>query len=205
MELQGSAGRGFPYPSHRHPYLRHGFINENMTRDYPRFEPDYTKLSSKSCRKPKDDFQCEVCNCYFEAKQGNSQEAYDGQVEVNRVALTRLAMNLPQYGQGNMCKVIWKKKQFSWTHELRKNRELMQGSHLKNCLSATIAANNYGADGYTNYHATYVRPRWRNVRYSGLTLAGHRFYHSGNSLSFVGQYGSGGRLLPTTTASYVAK
>lgn len=191
--------------------------------------PDYSKsvegnqtLPSTSCKNkpqgqgPGQDYQCLVCNCFYEAEHegakysGDKQSTFAGEVEVNRTVYTRVAMNRSTWGGNNICDVVWHQNRgvamFSWTKENRKNTPMDANEDdrraMASCEDAAKAAMKVKANGLPNYHAVWMDPGWNNLT-KRKTLAGHHFYSDDGlkSLSYANPAATPKRAVASTTTT----
>ena len=102
-------------------------------------------------------------NVYYESRG----EPVEGQVAVARVTLNRLKTHAP-----TICKVVFQKKQFSWTLKPVSKRIDKVAWDIAE-KAAVVAYNTEGFEA-THYHNTSVSPKW------GLTkvtqIGNHIFY-----------------------------
>lgn len=140
-----------------------------------------TSQVSRNCAAPNHgEFNCMVCNCYFEA----GDEPYAGKVEVGRVVITR-KLNVAHFHRHSLCGVIYAYKQFSWTLLLSR-KTMTDGNQMRQCIAASKESLVKGADGYDHYHATYVSPSWRyNMRQ--MKRIGRHIFYSQSSLAYANQ------------------
>lgn len=106
--------------------------------------------------------ECLATNVYREARG----EPFIGQVAVAKVTLNRVKNK--QF-PNTICKVVYQRKQFSWTSKYKNVVYSMES--LEASLAALRSKSNFSA---THYHNTKVSPKW------GLKLLGrignHIFY-----------------------------
>ena len=113
---------------------------------------------------------CLAANIYFEA--GN--QSYKGKLAVKDVTLNR---------GGYICDTVFKKKQFSWTHQqawsvilsfvldepkLNKLDSKAWEESKRAALDTTIVL----PEGYTHYHHIGITPYWSK---SGIVIGNHKF------------------------------
>ena len=120
------------------------------------------------------DVDCLTKNIYYEAGvEGRTGKYAVANVTVNRV-------NDGRWGN-NVCKVVYAKKQFSWTLQKKlpkPNQELWAESRgiavdvLKGRRVAGLQQSLY-------YHATYINPpKWVDPAEHVLTVGRHKFYNN---------------------------
>lgn len=109
---------------------------------------------------PQKELTCLHDNVYHEAR-GESRE---GMVAVAKVTLNRVGTYA-----NSVCKVVYQKKQFSWTAKKHKKPKFCQ-----ECMDAIHIALNDSDFPATHYHNHTVKPKW------GLTqvavIGNHTFY-----------------------------
>lgn len=127
-----------------------------------------TAITSKVTHQP---LSCLSANIYFEARG----ESYKGKLAVKDVTLNR--------GK-NICKVVFARKQFSWTHQQRWSKIekfLLDKPTFRNPVEAKAwqESKRAAADGqvilppaYKHYHALYVKPDWTKP---GKVIGSHKF------------------------------
>lgn len=127
--------------------------------------------AGKTCSNNGDQNFCMVCNVYFEARG----ESMAGKVAVARVVLTRKGMK--DY-PSTECKVIYQRKQFSWTAKGSRRLPTSGVSYkaLQDSIKAVETAYKQGPSGNTHFHATYVKPRWRRSCDGSGQIGQHLFY-----------------------------
>jgi len=123
---------------------------------------------------------CLQQNIYFEARNQSTL----GQVSVAWVTLNRMDSNkFPS----TICKVVWQKKQFSWTHDGKKDRpgkseaEQLAWTMASHVVEAVLQDYVWGrksdaVGGALFYHADYVKPIWRHSLIKVATIENHIFY-----------------------------
>jgi spore germination cell wall hydrolase CwlJ-like protein len=147
-------------------------------------EKDLRKTSTKSevdlaekfnCSKRQtNDFQCMVCNCFFEARGQN----FDEQVMVNRTVLSRV---LSPSHPNSVCGVVHEKSQFSWTLDFKKyrykpykkNQSLILGENsrdlkphdkeaFRKCVASSKEAMKYDNEFFASYYVSKKirKPAW---------------------------------------------
>jgi spore germination cell wall hydrolase CwlJ-like protein len=133
------------------------------------------------------DLQCLTANLFFEAR---------GEKPVGKVAVADVTKNRVQSKKypGNLCSVVFQRKQFSWTHQQSWNsiQRVLNGS-VSGFRSADRAAY-YRAkeiaekslkglvrvlpESSLHYHATYVKPSWSRKMKVYAKIGTHVFYNS---------------------------
>ena len=127
--------------------------------------------------------QCMTANIFFEARG----ESLKGMKAVAKVTMNRVKSK--KYPD-SVCKVVFQKKQFSWTHQQKWSKivQVMQGSVSKKDFAAYQKAVIIARQAIKNelhlpelsssmwYHASYVKPKWSS-RLKRVTKIGvHIFY-----------------------------
>ena len=122
----------------------------------------------------KKQIKCLADNIYHEAKG----EPLKGQLGVAFVTLNRTKSS--KYPD-DICKVVYQPGQFSWTRKKRLTRP--KGSEYNEIMNLAehFYHNHHEIKDVTNgslfFHATYVKPKWKNVKKS-IKIGGHIFYKS---------------------------
>ena len=119
------------------------------------------------------DVDCLTKNIYYEA----GVESRTGKYAVANVTVNRLKAG--QWGD-NVCKVVYAKKQFSWTLQKKlptPNKKLWEESKgiAVEVLHGTRVV---GLQQSLYYHATYIKsPKWVEPAEHVLTVGQHKFYN----------------------------
>lgn len=115
---------------------------------------------------------CLAMNIYHEARG----ESIAGQIAVAQVTMNRVAhKDWPE----TVCKVVYQKKQFSWTHTI-KDHTPYNNDAWKTAID--IAKKVYADDeddyvhGAVFYHADYVEPYWAKSYEEVTRIGTHIFY-----------------------------
>lgn len=126
--------------------------------------------------KAKTQIDCLAKNVYYEA--GNQSD--EGKIAVAMVTLNRVhSKNFA----GSVCKVVNEKYgkvcQFSWLCE-NKSKVVDRSTYKRAKAIALYAYVNYDkiddvTNGATYYHATYVKPKWSNLKQT-VKIGDHIFY-----------------------------
>ena len=120
---------------------------------------------------------CLALNVFFEARY----ESTEGQLAVAQVTLNRVK---DKRYPNTICKVVWDKKQFSWTHDgVHDDPNRMSYLDRKawediQKLSSDVLEGTLELSGLTatHYHASSVRPFWvDHYEYDGK-VGNHLFY-----------------------------
>lgn len=123
--------------------------------------------------------RCLALNVYFEARN----QSEDGQRAIAHVTLNRMK---DERFPNTICKVVWQKGQFSWTHDGKSDRP--GGNVIENRaweLAQKIAVETLVEDfessvdptnGSVMFHADYVRPYWRKSFERVAQIDDHIFY-----------------------------
>lgn len=126
---------------------------------------------------------CLADNIWHEARG----ESYAGQVAVAMVSINRVKSKIYP---GNICKVVWQNKQFSWTFDNKAKKRLPNiqarvatPSYQKAMVIARKALEGHIAlQGLPSnalwYHSHAVNPKWNRGMKKVLTVGSHIFYSS---------------------------
>lgn len=117
------------------------------------------------------DFECLARNIYYEA----GVEDYVGKIAVAQVTWNRVQNG--RWGK-TICRVVYAKKQFSWTHQ---NKPEPKGKLWRASREAAEdfvnGVRHHAVQGSKYYHATWIRaPRWTEPMTELATIGQHRFY-----------------------------
>ncbi|NBX50810.1 cell wall hydrolase [bacterium] len=114
------------------------------------------------------EFRCMVDNLYHEAR---------GEGVLGLSAVASVVMNRATATGKDVCDVVYKYKQFSWT---QKPKPIASKDNLHNifvvankALSGTLTDVTQGA---THYHATHVKPKWAKAMRKVVIINNHIFY-----------------------------
>jgi spore germination cell wall hydrolase CwlJ-like protein len=114
------------------------------------------------------EFKCMVDNLYHEAR---------GEGVLGLSAVASVVMNRATATGKDVCDVVYKHKQFSWTHN---PKPIASNDNLHNifvvagkALSGTLIDVTQGA---THYHATHVKPKWAKAMRKVVIINNHIFY-----------------------------
>lgn len=114
------------------------------------------------------EFKCMVDNLYHEAR---------GEGVLGLSAVASVVMNRATATGQDVCSVVYKHKQFSWTHS---PKPIASKDNLHNifvvankALSGTLTDVTQGA---THYHATHVKPKWAKAMRKVVIINNHIFY-----------------------------
>jgi spore germination cell wall hydrolase CwlJ-like protein len=125
------------------------------------------------------DRYCLQQNIYFEARN---------QSETGMIAVAWVTMNRVDSKRypGNICDVVWQKKQFSWTHDglsdkpgknVIEQRAWKRAEHVMSLVLYDWAYGNKNAVAEaTHYHADYVNPYWASSFQKVAQVDNHIFY-----------------------------
>jgi len=127
------------------------------------------------------DFHCLQQNVYWEARNQSTL----GQVAVAWVTLNRM---MDDRWPGNVCKVVWQPKQFSWTHDgLSDEPDLTDTLEAQAWHDAGVVAEvvliewargrSGPLQGAVMFHADYSRPVWRHSFHRVAQVDDHIFYN----------------------------
>ena len=119
--------------------------NDGFNRSVPRW--DTNKSISKQCLSTNSEVQCMACALYFEARSETSEiQQIVGRVIINRVK----SRDYPN----TICGVVWQKKQFSWTHDGKKDIMWSKDARIKAVKVARQVLRN---DDYGNLGRDFPR------------------------------------------------
>lgn len=114
------------------------------------------------------EFKCMVDNLYHEAR---------GEGVLGLSAVASVVMNRAMATGKDVCDVVYKHKQFSWTHS---PKPIASNDNLHNifvvagkALSGKLIDVTQGA---THYHATHVKPKWAKAMRKVVIINNHIFY-----------------------------
>jgi len=116
---------------------------------------------------------CLAMNIYHEARDQDLM----GQMAIAEVTMNRVyATAWPD----DVCKVVWQKKQFSWTHDGKSDRMYNEKARRTAITLATLYVSgnleSFVTGGATHYHAAYVNPYWTNHLEKTTEIGTHVFY-----------------------------
>lgn len=128
------------------------------------------------------EYRCTVRNLYHEGRgEGLVGQAYIVKTVLNRVRDTR--------HPHSVCKVIYQNKQFSWTHQIPKNKQQVPNKttsekellkQLEALSTVVILLDRVGIDftqGSQFYHSVKVKPNWDYSKLEKTKVVGnHVFY-----------------------------
>jgi spore germination cell wall hydrolase CwlJ-like protein len=112
--------------------------------------------------------QCMIDNLYHEAR---------GEGIKGLQAVASVVMNRAQDDQNNICKIVYTRKQFSWT--MAKQTKNIEGDISDILNVAQAATSNTLVDitgGATHYHTKKVKPYWAKTLVKTKTIGQHIFY-----------------------------
>lgn len=122
---------------------------------------------------------CLQQNIFFEARNQSTL----GQVAVAWVTLNRVESS--RYPD-SICEVVWQNKQFSWTHDGKKDhpsdnileqQAWEKAGHVKEAVLIDWAMGDKSPIGAsTHYHADYVTPYWAESYERVAQIDSHIFY-----------------------------
>ncbi len=120
------------------------------------------------------DRYCLAQNIYFESRgESTVGQEFVGWVTLNRV----MNSDFP----GEICKVVWQKDQFSWTHDGKSDTPKDKDAWATAQVIAGEVITAYGVDrdpteGATYFHATSVKPDWAKSFERVVRIDNHIFY-----------------------------
>ena len=114
------------------------------------------------------DMRCMIDNLYHEAR---------GEGVKGLQAVASVVMNRADRQQLNICKVVYSRKQFSWT--IAKRVKAVEGD-IGDILNVAQAATSHtlvdATGGATHYHTKQVKPYWAKTLKKTETIGQHIFY-----------------------------
>lgn len=115
---------------------------------------------------------CLTLNVYHESRG----EDFKGQVAVAQVTLRRA-----NYELSNVCKTVYKPRQFSWTHQNPAPPDKSGTAWLRARQVAILTVHDVIPDvtnGSTHYHEKRVKPLWRKSLTRTVVIGRHIFYRT---------------------------
>lgn len=117
---------------------------------------------------------CLAQNIYFEARS----EPIAGRFAVAGVTLNRVKS---KHFPNTICKVVWQRKQFSWTHDGKSDKPKEKRAWQRAIVVAKAAEQWYKtgedfSDGALYYHACYKKPAWAKHFKRLERIGKHIFY-----------------------------
>ena len=121
----------------------------------------------------KNDVECLTKNIYYEARGENTA----GKFAVGHVTINRLKTG---YWGNSICKVVYAKKQFSWTLAKKLPRPDSRVWAESEQVARKVLAG-HRVRGLTRslyYHATYIKdPKWADTKHEVGQIGNHIFYN----------------------------
>ena len=121
----------------------------------------------------KNDIECLTKNIYYEARG----EDHRGRVAVAHVTLNRVKAG---YWGDSICKVVYAKKQFSWTLAKKLPRPDSKLWAESEAVARKVLAGHRirGLTKSLYYHATYIKdPKWADPKHEVGQIGNHVFYN----------------------------
>lgn len=149
-----------------------------------------TAVHTSKTDKSKQDLYCMAANLYFEAR---------GESELGQKAVAKVTTNRVKSKKypNSVCKVVFQRKQFSWTHQepWHKIQKALNGVEpsknplevsayqlaLKTAKTSLKTPTKAIPDDALWYHADYVNPRWAKKMKKVKKVGSHIFYAAGSS------------------------
>ena len=129
----------------------------------------------------KNDVECLTKNIYYEARG----EDHRGKYAVGHVTLNRLKTG---YWGNSICKVVYAKKQFSWTLAKKLPRPDNKLWAESEAIARSVLAG-YRVRGLIKslyYHATYIKdPKWADTQHEAGQIGNHVFYNRAKGSNLV--------------------
>lgn len=141
---------------------------------------EIVKTSNRIKYTPKD-VECLTKNIYYEA----ADEGRQGKYAVANVTLNRLEEG--KWGN-DICKVVYAKKQFSWTlrKKLPKPDKTVWEESKQIAIEVLEGTRVFGLEDSLFYHATYINlPKWANPAEHVLTIGRHMFYNNAKQKDMI--------------------
>lgn len=113
---------------------------------------------------------CLALNIYHEARQ----EPRSGQI-----AVAMVTMNRAEWVPGNVCQVVYERRQFSWTHSKRNTapQEPQAWKKAQAIAKSVIDGEHHDiTHGATHFHARRVQPAWSQRLERTVSIGEHIFY-----------------------------
>lgn len=145
-----------------------------------------TAVHTSKIDKVKQDLYCMAANLYFEAR---------GESELGQKAVAKVTMNRVKSGKypDSVCKVVFQRKQFSWTHQepwakiqralngVEPSKNPMEVSAYQQALKTAKTSLKTNLNGILPedalwYHASYVSPAWAKQMKKVKKVGKHVFY-----------------------------
>ena len=121
----------------------------------------------------KNDVECLTKNIYYEARGENTA----GKYAVAHVTINRVKTG---YWGNSICKVVYAKKQFSWTLAKKLPRpDSRVWAESEQVARKVLAGHRVrGLSKSLFYHATYIKdPKWADSRHEAGQIGNHIFYN----------------------------
>ena len=118
------------------------------------------------------ELHCLALNIYHEARS----ESLEGKFAVGQVTMNRVRS---AHYPNSICKVVWQRGQFSWTHDGRSDRPHNREAWNEALRVAMITCERNPPSEVgraTHYHAVYVQPYWAKVYRRIGRIGRHVFY-----------------------------
>lgn len=144
-----------------------------------------TAVHTSKVDKTKQDLYCMAANLYFEARG----EPLVGQKAVAKVTINRV--NSKKYPD-SVCKVVFQRKQFSWTHQepwdkiqkaingVEPSKNVLDAAAYQQALKTAKTSLKSPTNAIPNealwYHADYVSPKWAKKMKKVKKVGKHVFY-----------------------------
>jgi spore germination cell wall hydrolase CwlJ-like protein len=124
------------------------------------------------------EFNCLAKNIYFEAKF----EPYIGKIAIANVTYNRLMQK--KWGD-DVCKIVYAKKQFSWTLFKKMRNEIPSGKHWVAAKHAammfTRGVRVTNLNTTDHYFADYIKPpKWSREMFKDAKIGKHIFFTASN-------------------------
>jgi len=120
----------------------------------------------------KNDIECLTKNIYYEARGEN----YTGKMAVAHVTINRLKTG---HWGNSICKVVYAKKQFSWTLAKKLPRPDSEIWAESEAVARKVLAGHRvrGLAKSLYYHAIYIKdPNWADTKHEAGQIGNHVFY-----------------------------
>lgn len=122
---------------------------------------------------PESAFLCLTLNIYHEAR---------GEPKAGQIAVAMVTMNRAEWETKNVCKVVYKRHQFSWTRNKAKAKLTETTAWKKaNRIAKAVMEGKHDDPtmGATHFHTKSVKPAWSYRLERTVRIGGHIFYTTG--------------------------
>ncbi|NWE23141.1 cell wall hydrolase [Pseudomonas sp. P7548] len=113
---------------------------------------------------------CLALNIYHEAR---------GEPEYGQIAVASVTMNRAGWQTENICREVYRERQFSWTHSNAQRQPMEEKAWRKaKTLAAQVLNGEHKdpTDGATHFHASSIKPYWSRSFQKKMRIGRHIFY-----------------------------